>query len=123
MPTELTGESSKTAKECTLTTPEDFINAWCGTQTSSFCENMCTTTQAQDLLLCSLGATPRGRPLRADNSSLNYNTHAGAAGWLQDAAVLLRLQKSECIGEENTAQRLDGAVLSSFTSMPADLDA
>jgi len=140
MATELTGESSKKAKEHTLTTPDDFINAWCGTQTSSFCENMCTT-QAQDLLLCSLGATPRGGPLRAearrasvdvtstaqrpraDGSPLNCNTHAGAAGWLQDAAVPLRLQESECIGEEQTALRLDGAVLSSCSSMPASRDA
>jgi len=111
------------AKEYALTTPEDFINAWCGTQTSSFCENSMCTTQAQDLLLCSHGATPRGRPLRVDDSSLNYNTHAGAGRWLQDAAAPLLLQDSKCIGEEKTALRLDGAVLSSFSSMPASRDA
>jgi len=110
------------AKDYTLLTPEDFINAWCGTQTSSFCENMCTT-QAQDLLLISCGATPRGGPLRADDISLNYNTIAGAARWLQDAAVPLRGQGIECIGEEKTAPGLDGAVLSSCSSMPASRDA
>jgi len=100
------------AKEYTLTTPEDFINAWCGTQTSSFCENMCTT-EAQDLLLISCGATPRGGRPRADDISLNYNTHAGAARWLQDAAVPLHRQGIECIVEVKTTLGLDGAVLPS----------
>ena len=67
-------------KEHTLATPEDVVIAWCGTQTSSLCEKPPhMSTDAQDILLCSFGATPRGGPPRADHVSLNNNTDAIAA--------------------------------------------
>jgi hypothetical protein len=57
--------------EYTLTTPEDFINAWCGKQTSSLCDTQIYILEAQALLLCSLGATPRGKPSCTDDMFLS----------------------------------------------------
>ncbi|KAJ1485113.1 hypothetical protein T484DRAFT_2020870 [Baffinella frigidus] len=71
----------------TLTTPEDFVNAYCGTQTSQSTPTVKARTYvplAQYLLLCSLGATPP-----AGDSLPKYFAHAGAARWLQRATVPL----------------------------------
>ncbi|KAJ1468179.1 hypothetical protein T484DRAFT_3630209, partial [Baffinella frigidus] len=114
----LTGEGSKMSREYTPTTPVDIINAWCGTQTSSFSDSQMYVprmymTEAEDLLLCSLGATPR-----ADDASANYKAHAGAARWLRRATVPLRggRRGSECF-EEETAPGASGIVLARCSSM------
>ncbi|KAJ1470298.1 hypothetical protein T484DRAFT_1917867 [Baffinella frigidus] len=74
------------SREHTPMTPVDFVNAFCGTQTSQTCPDMRPYIPlAEDLLLCSLGATPR-----AEDTSANYNAHAGAARWLQRATTPLR---------------------------------
>jgi hypothetical protein len=67
-------------REYTPTTPEDVINAWCGTQTSSLGDSPsgAYVPLAEELLLCSLGATPR-----ANDTSANCKAHAGAARWLR----------------------------------------
>ncbi|KAJ1467500.1 hypothetical protein T484DRAFT_1921502 [Baffinella frigidus] len=96
----LTGESSNMSQE--YTTPEDLINAWCGgTQTSSLCDSQTYVQLAEDLLLCSLGATPR-----ANDTLANCKAHAGAARWLQTATV-----------------PLDVGVLARSSSMPACVQA
>jgi hypothetical protein len=98
-------------KEHTLATPEDVVIAWCGTQTSSLCEKPPhMPTDAQDLLLCSFGATPRGGPPRADNISLSNNTDAIAAR-----------QGIEFIAMEKTASG-EGTVLSRCSGKASSQD-
>ncbi|KAJ1466039.1 hypothetical protein T484DRAFT_1922462 [Baffinella frigidus] len=89
----------------TLTTPEDFINAFCGTQTSHTypaARPRTYTLLAEDLLLCAFGATPR-----PDDTSAYCNAHAGAARWLQRATMPQRRGRpgSETSEEEAAPER------------------
>jgi len=92
------GANSKMSKEYTLTTPEDFINAWCGTQTSSFSDSHMHNTEAQDLLLCSFGATPR-------DTSANFNVHAGAARWLHGKSGTVEHMKRLSLSRSSPSAR------------------
>ncbi|KAJ1496340.1 hypothetical protein T484DRAFT_1740347 [Baffinella frigidus] len=80
-------------KVCTLTTPEDFINAFCGTQT---CETPPTARARtyvplfEDLLLCALGATPH-----AEEVSAYSEAHAGAARWLESGLQRATVPQTE----------------------------
>jgi len=79
----LTGASSK--MPMALTPAEEFIHAFCGKQTSETSRPRTYSLQAEDLLLCSFGASPRA----SSSSSANCSTHAGAARWLQRTTVPL----------------------------------
>ncbi|KAJ1468095.1 hypothetical protein T484DRAFT_1755398 [Baffinella frigidus] len=110
----LMGDSSKmpsASLTISLTTPEDFVNAFCGPQSPTTSPTARARTYiplADDLLLCSLGATPR-----AEDTSANYNAHAGAARWLQRATTPLRggRRGSEYLGAVSSSG-LDGTEFS-----------
>ncbi|KAJ1496341.1 hypothetical protein T484DRAFT_1759506 [Baffinella frigidus] len=99
-------------KAYTLTTPDDFITAFCGTQTNETPPTARARTYVpliEDLLLCALGATPR-----AEDVSAYSEAHAGAARWLAQgesshAAPLPEGRRGEqCVAEE-TAPGHDAA--------------
>ncbi|KAJ1467587.1 hypothetical protein T484DRAFT_1921402 [Baffinella frigidus] len=105
------------SREHTFTTPVDFINAFCGTQTSQIypaARPRTYTLLAEDLLLCAFGATPR-----PEDTSAYCNAHAGAARWLQRATMPQRQVRrgSEC-AEEETVPELAGNVFARCSSMP-----
>jgi len=108
----------------TSMTPEDVIHAFCGAQTSQTypAAPRTYTPLAEDLLLCSFGATPS-----ADNASAKCSTHAGAARWLQRTTVLLSevceggpspRRRASLAEEEAPTPGVDTFIFARCSSMP-----